>query len=282
MLSNVNTLSFSDMVSGNMQLKTSQSTEPYSPVTSTTIKWTYTENGTVMQQKCISLVFQNGQLTNFADTYWLYKVGSLSTISKEEAVDLGFVAAENSNISLVVADANGNPTLTNVKPDWSNVTYDISLNMIPGDPSALNQLPNLAGIKTTFPTSQQAYPSNVARDPLALYPQWSMVYYFSQPIGDITGIQVGVWGDTGQIVYCNCYGFLGPSTGKGAYILSPAPSSQRISNPTATPTTSTPESSTQSSGSLISMSALSYIFAAVCVIVPAIAVGSYLIIHRKK
>jgi hypothetical protein len=40
---------------------------------------------------------------------------------------------------------------------------------------------------------------------------WSAVFYFNQPIGNIAGIQVGVWGDTKEVAYCRPQRYLGNS-----------------------------------------------------------------------
>ncbi|MDR2707593.1 MAG: hypothetical protein LBB87_02440, partial [Nitrososphaerota archaeon] len=44
-----------------------------------------------------------------------------------------------------------------------------------------------------------------------LYPFWTAVFYFSYPIGNVYGVQVGVWGDTGEVAYCWETGSLGSS-----------------------------------------------------------------------
>jgi hypothetical protein len=52
-------------------------------------------------------------------------------------------------------------------------------------------------------------PSNMSRDPLMLYPYWAVHFYFNESIGGNVGIQVGVWGDTGEILYCSGFGYYG-------------------------------------------------------------------------
>jgi len=53
---------------------------------------------------------------------------------------------------------------------------------------------------------------SIDRDPLTLYPEWQFVFYFGKSMGNIIGVQVAVWGDTGEIVNCNPYGFYGPGS----------------------------------------------------------------------
>jgi hypothetical protein len=61
-------------------------------------------------------------------------------------------------------------SIIEVKPDLSHVTSDVSFSMIPRNS--------------------------------ALYPFWSVYYYFDKPVYSDYGIQVGLWGDTKQIAYC--------------------------------------------------------------------------------
>ena len=74
--------------------------------------------------------------------------------------------------------------------EWSNRTY-VKLNMIPG------QIHNI--------TAEDNYvdSGNATRDPLALYPQWFLAFYFDKPIPTgnrcIVGVVVSVWGDTKEI-----------------------------------------------------------------------------------
>jgi hypothetical protein len=299
MLSNVQGFSSSSMLSGNMQLTTSQSS--YLNVTTTTIQWIYTENGTAMPRKSITLGFLNGRLRDFEDTYGLYRVGCLSKISRQEAVDLGFAAAENYNVSLVWFNSTtGNPYVTYEKPDWSNATYEVSLSMLPGDEWMGAEITPAPGFNSSLPLTQPVYPSNVTRDPLALYPEWQMVFYFSKPIGNTVGMQVGVWGDSKEIVYCSEYGYLGASTPSGSStslpsasnqpsgsyaspLPSPPTSSAQPAGPAAASPGSTPQAGAgQQTGSPGSALPSEYGYAAVSALVAAIAIGSYLIIRRRR
>ena len=55
-------------------------------------------------------------------------------------------------------------------------------------------------------------PGKIARDPLKLYPYWQLYFYFpGGEIGDYSGIQLGIWGDTKEIIYCSGFGFHGTS-----------------------------------------------------------------------
>jgi hypothetical protein len=141
----------------------------------TDIKWIYTENGVEIPQKHIQIQFdQNNSLLYFRDTWSLYTIGTLDTISEEEAVSLALEAAENSNYEFIINDEN----IVEIKPDLTNVTYDAWLSMFP-------------------------------RDSDKLYPYWQIVFYFEKPIYNELGIHVALWGDTKEIVRCNSFGTLG-------------------------------------------------------------------------
>jgi hypothetical protein len=59
------------------------------------------------------------------------------------------------------------------------------------------------------PTSPLYLASKLTRDPLTLYPYWQFVFHINETIAGNVGIQVSLWGDTKEIVYCHGYGFLG-------------------------------------------------------------------------
>jgi len=50
---------------------------------------------------------------------------------------------------------------------------------------------------------------STVREASTLYPFWSAIFYFSRPVDNVVGVQVGVWGDTGEVAYCYEYGHLG-------------------------------------------------------------------------
>jgi len=53
-------------------------------------------------------------------------------------------------------------------------------------------------------------PSTIERDPFTLYPYWAVLFYFNETIAGLEGIQVGVWGDPSEILYCSGFGYLIP------------------------------------------------------------------------
>jgi hypothetical protein len=163
------------------------------------IKWIYTDRGVEMPNKCLKVDFGAGTL-HFVDTWNLYTVGNFSVVSEDEVKQIAFEAADNYDLTLV----GENDTLIIVeKPEWSSVT-SIVLNMVPGKiyNDELNQAnPVVSG-------------GNATRDPLALYPLWETVLYFSKNISNAYGIAVGVWGDTKEIAYITPYCYLGVPGGE--------------------------------------------------------------------
>jgi hypothetical protein len=200
MLNNIAGFIPSVTVSGNMKQETTQ----------TGVRWSYSEKGVDMPSKCLAIDFGSSELL-FADTWNLYTVGSFSAISEDEAKSIGWKAAENYDLVLVYE----NGTLFSVHPDWTDMTYQIAVNMIPGQ------------IYKQLPEDNFVDPGNVTRDPLALYPLWQMVFYFHENIGDTVGIQVGVWGDSKEVAYISEYGYLDP------YVIpTPVPEIAPIPTPT--------------------------------------------------
>jgi hypothetical protein len=168
-------------------------------------------DGVKIPNKSLGINFGNDQIT-FVDKWNLYSIGSLSVISKEEATSIAWNLAKTFSDNLTFYQTGEDNITREVEPDWSQMRSDISLLMIPGQlyNNSLNNilLSNGTGVSM----------GNTNRDPLALYPFWSAIFYFSKPINNIVGIQVGIWGDTKETAYCSTYGYLGsslqPSTGE--------------------------------------------------------------------
>jgi hypothetical protein len=181
-LSSGNIQSSANFTTGNINFQSSQTGNR------TRLQWIYTEDSIVMNWKRVEMDFNNNDLTSFYDSWSLYKVSGLSVISAQEATTIARNAAQNVTISI----GNANGTVETLKvPDLSNASYDVQFNMLPyrGDD------PN--------------FPSKIARDPLTLYPYWQFHFYFNQSVAGDDGVQVGVWGDTSEIIYASGYGYLG-------------------------------------------------------------------------
>jgi hypothetical protein len=214
---NISDFTPANLTVGNMKLVVSQKG----------VGCSYVTEGVDVPNKSFGLSFGSNTFV-FSDTWNLYSIGSLSVISKDEATDIAWFAAKNYNLTFTETVGN---TTTVLEPDWSEMRSAIGLVMIPGQiyNSSLNNVLNFVSL------------GSITRDPLMLYPLWQAIFYFSQPIGDIDGIQVGVWGDTKEIAYCSTYGFLGgaspfsTATAQPAFSSSPSDFPHTSSTPSVTP-----------------------------------------------
>jgi hypothetical protein len=216
--------------------------------------WVYTENGVDMHNKILSITFYGNEV-HFSDTWNLFTVACFSVISKDEVAQIAFAAAKNYNLTLI----GENDTLIPAKPDWTNMTSTIILNMVPGE--IYNDEVNKANPYMSG--------GNATRDPLALYPLWETVFYFSKSIGNTVGIAVGVWGDTKEIAYITPYGYLG---GSGA-------TPTETSTPTE-PTPTPPETPTETESSNPPLTI--YLISGITAIAITIAVAAIVLKKRSK
>lgn len=138
------------------------------------VQWTYTVNDIELPNKQVVLDLSGGTFRSFRDTWSLYTIGTTSAISKDDALKLALEAANNYDISFVSEDN----SVQKIKPDLTNSTYDSWLTMMP-------------------------------RDSPTLYPLWRFQIRFQEPLYDVVGLEIGVWGDTKEISYCESYGYLG-------------------------------------------------------------------------
>jgi hypothetical protein len=181
-LNSVNDLSPTEFTEGNVTFQVSKDGNE------TRIKWIYTEADVVMDWKRVDMDFRYGAFESFHDTWGLYSVSGLSEISSEEAFQIALEAAQNHEFRI----SSENGTIEAVKvPDLSNAFYQEYFSMVP------------------FRYSEDKFPSRIERDPLTLYPFWQYYFYFNETILGNDGIQVGVWGDTSELVYCSGFGHLG-------------------------------------------------------------------------
>jgi hypothetical protein len=134
--------------------------------------WIYTLNG--MELHAIGLSFQNCHLSAFSDDRNLFTIGSTEVeVSKKEALNLAMNYAEGYSWNVSVNDG------------WKEVTeFQIV------DDSATAEL--------------WLHPKE---DPSTLFPYW----YITLPLdkvylGTVNRIQVGVWADSGEIIFCQALG----------------------------------------------------------------------------
>jgi hypothetical protein len=181
-LCNIEELSPIDITVGNVDFQISKDGNY------TIIQWIYTEGGVSMNWKRVSVEFRNNAFESFVDTWGLYSVSGLSKISSEEAFQIALDTAQNYEFN--VTDENGGFVPIKV-PDLSNAFYQEYFSMVP------------------FRYGDDKLPSIIERDPLTLYPFWQYYFYFNETILGYDGMQVGVWGDTSELVYCSGFGYYG-------------------------------------------------------------------------
>ncbi|MCW4011325.1 MAG: hypothetical protein NWF05_12035 [Candidatus Bathyarchaeota archaeon] len=209
-----------------------------STVNDTGIDWTYTAKGYDADKKCLRVTFaesEQGFEVIFQDTWGLFQIADVS-VSEFEAKNIARSTASKLNLTSVGAD---NSTVV-LHPDWSGERVDARLVMVPGQ--VYNDSLNAE--------IHYADSGSIVREPLMLYPEWVFIFYFDKNIGDMTGVQVGVWGDTGEIVLCTAYGHYGngapiwtPPSTQGHELL---PNATDLPTPPSSPTL-TPISSPNSS-----------------------------------
>lgn len=122
----------------------------------------YTENGVDFSPKSLSLVFNNHDLTQLTDGWFLFTIGSTAVnVSSDRAVELAKNALKSYSWT-----ANGSTV------------------------SDFNLLPQ--------PVSVVFHPNT--KNGLALFPQWTVMFYLDNVYpGGVNGITVELWADTGDI-----------------------------------------------------------------------------------
>ena len=174
MLDGISQLQSTSVTSGNMKLNiTLYSTHiPETPLE--TIRWFYTENGLDATPKAVTFDFTNGTLHSISDTWNLYTIGNVNTISQDEALNIAWNTIQNFTLKFVA----NNGSIFEVKPDLSRVTTDVSFSMS-------------------------------VRNYTVLFPSWDIQYWFDKPINEDNGIHVGIWGDTKQVFLCQSIFIMG-------------------------------------------------------------------------
>ena len=153
----------------------------------TDFQWIYNQNGQAVNFKEVQLTFINNTFVSFLDTWNIYKVSGPNVLSSSQAYQIALNAAQKYQLNISSSGENG---LINV-PDLSNAPYQVNFAMLPYRYSTIN------------------LPSNPSRDALTLYPLWQFQFYFNKSIAGDSGLQVGVWGDTKEVLYCSGFGYFG-------------------------------------------------------------------------
>jgi hypothetical protein len=214
-LSNHNDLSPTNVTIDNINFQVSKTGDR------TRIQWIYTEDGVSMSWKRVEVDFYRNILETFLDSWSYYKVSGLSAISADEATKIAREAAQK--VELHIGNVNGTIRTISVS-DLLNGRVDVSFSMLP-----------YSGTNKDFPT-------RIERNASTLYPYWQFQFSFNKTIVGNEGVQVGVWGDTGEIIYASGYGYLGaPNISNGQL-----PSDVPNSTPNNQPISQTSDQQTQS------------------------------------
>lgn len=205
-LNSISDLSPTNITAGNLNFQVSKNDD------NIRVQWIYTENNVIMNYKRLELNFRNNAFESMIDNWRILSVGGFSVINAEEAYKLALETAQSTEFRIVNEYRNESVAL----PDLSKSGYQMYFTTVP------------------YRNLISHNPSKISRDPLTLYPYWQFYFYFKGgTIGGYSGVQVGIWGDTKEIVYCNGFGFLGASapTEEEQLPIS-APSNQASSEPT--------------------------------------------------
>jgi hypothetical protein len=138
--------------------------------------WTYTdESGILAKSKNVILSYDQGQLKVFLNNWPLYKVAGMPKISAEEATAIAIEASKNFSYEIVTDNVAS--TVTGFKIASKSIGY-----------AKLSYV--------NFPNQSLAR----GGDPLTLYPSWYVPLGFDKFYpGDVTGMTVSIWADTGEI-----------------------------------------------------------------------------------
>ena len=195
MLDKVDSLSTSNVIEGNMKMEIMNLTDPnrgmYEP--SISFGWTYSVNGMEASRKNIRVGFYSSagsMQIAFSDTWGFWSVNSTSA-PEAEVREVAWQAAQDFNMRLGHVDG----SITLVKPDLGNFSR-VTVELTPG------QLYN-ESLGDGFHFGSMG---STIRNGLTLYPLWNFLFYFTEPILSTMAVQVGVWGDTNEIAFCNGYG----------------------------------------------------------------------------
>jgi hypothetical protein len=141
---------------------------------SATFTWSYTANGVDAKYKCVSLGYKDGFLKVFIDTWNFYNIGSTTVnISEEQAQDIAMKSAKT--YTWTVGSGNQTYIINNFNLTKPMIKYIVFCE---------------AGNATNARSS----------DSLTLYPMWRIGVGLDKYYpGNVYGIYVDIWADTGQV-----------------------------------------------------------------------------------
>ena len=168
-LNNVDASKNLTQTSGNTKLEVSAISNGY-----TSYKWTYTINGIIAPTKFVALGFKNNSLSYFVDNWQLFTIGSTTaTLSQNQAETIALNTAKAHSWSVPL----DNGTFAANNFNESNVAF--------------------AALLFDHSDYKDATHSG---NPLTLYPVWRVGVQLNKWYGDLYGIEVDMYADTGQVI----------------------------------------------------------------------------------
>jgi hypothetical protein len=164
----------STTTAGNLKFDITTTSGNSPMVNSTTFAWSYTSNGVDAACKCVSLGYKNGFLKSFINNWNLYPIGSTTVnLSQQEAEAIAMQKAKA--YSWTIGSGNETYVINNfnvTKPMYEQLVFCEAGNAV------------------------NARSSN----PLTLYPMWRIGVGLDKYYpGNVFGIYVDIWADTGQV-----------------------------------------------------------------------------------
>ena len=187
MLNSNDDLSLPEFTEGNVTFRFSQDGN------NSRMEWIFTEDDVEIDPKAVSIKFRNNVFESFHDTWGLYNFSGLNTVSLEEGAKIVVETAQRGELRRTLADpGTGYVDIS----ELVDTQYSVSLLM------------------STFRFDDYSVPSKIPRDPLTIYPMLHIYFYFNLSLERSSGLELSVWGDTGEIRYCT-------DVGKGFYYNGP-------------------------------------------------------------
>ena len=142
-------------------------------------EWLFTLNGFTMREKKVEVVFRNGVFESFMDNYDLFTFGNIDVnVSGEEAIAIARQHVKNFSWKVSMGG-----------DDWIEVT---EFNVV-DEPMEVDVW--------MYPREENS---------TVLYPHYHINLYLDAVYpGNVNRIAVGIWADTGEIIYCQALGMGG-------------------------------------------------------------------------
>ena len=183
---------------------------------SVTFDWVVGEAG--LEETALGLAFQDGALYVINDRMGVFNFSNAEVmVSEEEAIDIAIEEALSCSWTVIVEGS--------------------------------QQSVRAEGVAFVRPTTKLFLTVHSSRDPFTYYPFWSVNVWLGKVyLGGVSYVSVGLWADTGEVVYVKALGHGGGAPAGdsgGSDISSSAPSSSSPSSSSGTLSSSSDDSSLQ-------------------------------------